>query len=118
MALIRCPHAGAREEKVCAKCRAEEAERHRQFWEEIVREDERFPERAIIVDGAHFSVGPEDCDRKMKGYGGTLFEIHFFDGRVIQTTNLNYQGAIPKEFADRLADNARRREVGRCEWQA
>ena len=39
------------------------------------------------------------------GHGGKIFKIEMFDGRIIETNNLWYNGEIPVERA--VKDNAR-----------
>lgn len=56
------------------------------------------------INGDHFTIASES-DRN-KGYGGQKFTIKFFDGRIITTTNLWYQGKIPEHFRKALEDNA------------
>jgi len=59
------------------------------------------------IDGKHYTIkenesGPEYC----KGFSGRRFNIKWHDGRTRTTTNLWYQGHIPKHFKDELPDNA------------
>ena len=61
--------------------------------------------RRVIVGGVHFSIGDE-IDGPFRGHGGRKFIIQFFDGRVIETTNLWFQGKIDDRFRERLPDNA------------
>lgn len=74
---------------------------HENFW------NENLDETAIIVNGCCY----HDGGRKPAGYsgfmghGGKLFKIEMFDGRIIETNNLWYNGEIPTERA--VKDNAR-----------
>lgn len=73
-----------------AKWYEEETEK---FWEEVLDDD------VIIVNGVAYHTGREneyyDGD---KGYEGHHFTIKFTDGRIIETTNLWYNGVIPEKY--------------------
>ena len=60
------------------------------------------------IDGRHYRIGREDAPipPEARGFGGSKFTIRFFDGRVVETTNLWTQGEIPIRFRGRLPDNA------------
>jgi hypothetical protein len=74
------------------------------MWREYVfKADEPFVAR---IDGQHYVICDESPDVQLRGFGGDPFEIKFHDGRVVKTTNLWCQGAIPERFRDRLPDNA------------
>jgi len=63
-----------------------------------------------VIDGTHYSIGPEPAPgayRSALGHGGARFEIEFFGGRTVTTTNLWAEGRVPEHFRGRLPDNAR-----------
>jgi hypothetical protein len=68
-------------------------------------------DRVARVNGHHYFIGDE-VDKSlpgmlgMRGFRGQQFSIKFLDGREVTTTNLWYQGEIPKRFRGRLPDNA------------
>lgn len=53
----------------------------------------------FVIDGRVYRVGSESSSDR--GFGGTLYTIAAFDGRVIETTNLQAIGMTAK-----LPDNA------------
>lgn len=55
--------------------------------------------------GCHYWIGDENVEC-CRGFGGDKFVIRFKDGKEVTTTNLWYQGAIPKHFQKILPDNA------------
>ena len=75
------------------------------FWLEKVEIAKQ--EKAVRIKGRHYIIGLEDPQVRMfRGSGGTKFTVSFFDGRVVETTNLWHQGQIPEHFRERLPDNA------------
>jgi len=74
------------------------------FWNEKV--DYMDDERVVRIDGYHYFIEPENDTGAFRGYGGSFFKIKFFDGRIIETTNLWSQGKIPQEYRGILYDNA------------
>lgn len=60
----------------------------------------------VRVNHKHYYIGDEMA-RGMRGFGGSEWNIVFHDGRKITSTNLWFQGDIPKHFTDRLPDNAK-----------
>jgi hypothetical protein len=60
------------------------------------------------INGRHYVIEDEAGDTifGFRGFNGQEFTIKFFDGRVVKTTNLWFQGVIPERFRDRLPDNA------------
>lgn len=81
------------EKQLCFNC---------SYWSDLI------PVRnnAVIVDGVHYMIGPEDKGG-MRGFGGRRFDVVFFNGKRITTTNLWHQGTVPDHFRNRLPDNAR-----------
>lgn len=65
---------------------------HKHFWTEAL------DNKAIIVNGECYHVGPENSPAILRGFGGRKFVIQLKDGRKIVTTNLWNQGKIPEEF--------------------
>ena len=45
-------------------------------------------------------------DSPFRGYGGKGIKIKLHTGEIIVTNNLWHNGEVPKEFRDRLPDNA------------
>lgn len=64
---------------------------------------EHTSDKRIVVDGAHYLVGP------VGGFGGAKWVIEFLDPtrEGFTTHQLWYQGTIPSHFKDRIPDNAR-----------
>jgi len=77
------------------------------FWNYYVTQKDN--PKCIRIDHTHYYIGSESKDIRdmgFRGFGGRRFTIKHNDGRLIITTNLWHQGDIPKEFWDRLPDNA------------
>ena len=75
------------------------------FWLEKV--DMVGKKKVARINGKHYMIGREDAPSLMfRGFGGTKFTVRFFDGRVVETTNLWHQGTVPEHFKERLPDNA------------
>lgn len=54
---------------------------------------------SVVIDQVHYTIGAEAVGpMSCRGFGGHRYEILFNDGRQVATTNLWYQGAIPKQF--------------------
>jgi len=87
-----------RKENLCFDC---------DFWTEKVEwtKDPQQSVRCVRTKGVHYFISQES-DNGMKGFGGSLFHVHFNDGRVTETRNLWCQGDIPEHFKERLPDNA------------
>ena len=56
--------------------------------------------------GHHYQLASEGASQGERGFGGKVFEVRFFDGRVVVTHNLWHQGEVPAHFRARLPDNA------------
>lgn len=75
------------------------------FWLKKANLAQHHLARRVIVKGEHYMIG-ENYPEPFKGFGGRDFSINFHDGRKIKTSNLWYQGEIPKRFKKLLPDNA------------
>ena len=74
------------------------------FWDGYIK---RKDEPSIVrVGGCHYCIADENADKYMRGFSGRRFDVKFFDGRDVTTTNLWCQGDIPERFRGQLADNA------------
>lgn len=67
---------------------------------------------SATVGGISYEIERERPDlrlheRHVLGHGGAAFEVEFFDGRRVRTTNLWSCGEVPKHFRGRIPDNAR-----------
>lgn len=79
----------------------------RKFWQDRLLDDAKEPDRVAIIDGTHYYIGDEDSkETYFRGFAGAHFTIRFYDGRVVETTNLWCQGDIPEEFRDLFPNNA------------
>lgn len=78
------------------------------YWTNVtVQAKTVWKDRSVRINGEHFMIGDDVPNpSQLKGHGGARFQIKFHDGRVVETTNLWHQGEIPKEFKDKLPDNA------------
>lgn len=76
------------------------------FWKEKIKDFKRKNPDQVIVNGFHYYIGPENTPTNWKGMNGDLYIVEFFDGRVVETTNLWCQGNIPERYRDALPDNA------------
>jgi hypothetical protein len=74
------------------------------YWLEFVLKKNN--KDMVRCNGTHYVIGDEDSKSCFRGFEGKRFKVCFFDGRVIETTNLWCQGDIPKEFRKELKDNA------------
>lgn len=76
------------------------------FWREVtILIDD--PNQAIIDGNAYHAEPDNGGNPKWKGFGGRLHKIKFkADGRIVETTNLQYQGEVPERFKADLPDNA------------
>lgn len=75
------------------------------YWEEQLAAE---PERRVVIGGVHYRLGKNGNTRhQFNGFGGRRFDIEFFDGRIVTTYDLWYQGQIPPKFRKQLSDNAR-----------
>jgi hypothetical protein len=75
------------------------------FWLRKTDYPEDISDKRVVVDGNHYMISAV-TDTYPQGFGGKLFIIQFFDGRIIKTNNLWSQGTIPDRFREMLPDNA------------
>lgn len=74
------------------------------FWEDHKAEMNAHKYRNPVIDGTKYYVGDEDTP--FRGYDGHLFTIRFFDGTIVTTKNLRYNGEIPKSRLKDFPNNA------------
>jgi hypothetical protein len=89
-----------RTEQVCFLCA---------YWTELIAKDAQNPERAVVVEGVHYTIAPDlkpGTPKHCAGFGGTKYVIQFKDGRLVTSRNLWYQGPIPDRWRGQLPDNA------------
>jgi hypothetical protein len=88
---VECDISVMGEKSLCSGCA---------HWLDLI---ERAADKRIVVDGAHYLVGP------VGGFGGAKWIIEFLDPtrEGFTTHQLWYQGIIPSHFRDRIPDNAR-----------
>lgn len=77
---------------------------HKKFWLEIIKEKDEH----VIINGICYYLDKARpmSDSPFRGYGGREFKIKLHTGEIIVTNNLWHNGEVPKEFRDRLPDNA------------
>ena len=77
------------------------------FWFEKIEALKEFEKAFIIIDGKCYKKGDEDTSIYFKGFDGRLFKFRFLDeDTIIESTNMWYNGIIPKKFREQLQDNA------------
>ena len=62
---------------------------------------------SVRVSNQQYWIGPAHISTPINGHKGRWFTIEFLDGRKVRTCDLWYQGPIPPELRESLADNAR-----------
>lgn len=71
------------------------------FWlEKLYLPD--YAKKQVIVEGVHYLLS----NSSIKGFAGATFKIKFFNGHIVETSNLWHQGTIPEHFRSVLKDNA------------
>ena len=83
---------------------------YKHYWLEFVKNKD--DKDMVRHNGNHYVIGDENSQSCFRGFDGARFVIYFNDGRIVETTNLWGQGAIPEEFRDRLTDNVFKIERG------
>jgi hypothetical protein len=61
----------------------------------------------VIVDGWPYTIAAEDDRGAFRGFGGRKFIIEFFDGRIVETTNLWMVTQFGEAIRKHLPDNAK-----------
>lgn len=82
------------------------------FWTKLLEESED-PD-VLVVEGRRYRIGPQPPIREGRvvnahayGFGGSRFELRFFDDREDRgTNNLWTQGKVPPHFRERMPDTA------------
>ena len=78
------------------------------FWRKRLEDDSKFPaHKAVMIDGTHYIIGPEDSRDHFRGFDGAKFQIEFNDGFRVITTNLWCQGEPKGYWKDKFPNNAR-----------
>jgi hypothetical protein len=77
---------------------------HIDFWNDNV--EIKDDPKVVRVNGEQYYIGKENSRSSFRGFGGNKFTIKFFDGREVVSTNLWYNGKIPKDYKELLPDNA------------
>jgi len=86
-----------RREQLCFNCN---------YWNEKVAIKDN--PNVVRVDGVQYVIGTgNEPISSFRGFGGRKFEIEFFDGWVVETTDLWCNGTIPFYFKNLLPDNAK-----------
>lgn len=85
------PH--LQEKELCFSC---------DYWSDLAREVKN--KSSVRIDGHHYWVKTKNT--LTKGFSGRQFTVRFYDGRVVTTNNLWYQGKIPQNWRVLLPDNA------------
>lgn len=86
------PH--LQEKELCFQC---------DFWGKLAKDKDS--ESSVRIGGEHYWIEKGNT-YPIRGFNGRQFTIRFFDGRVVTTTNLWYQGKIPQIWKVLLLDNA------------
>lgn len=90
-----------RDAEYCEDCRKNHYEDI--FWFQIIEEKDDH----VFIDGCSYYVDDEQSKSYFRGFGGAKFIIKIFDtGKIIETTNLWFQGVIPEKYRDILKDTA------------
>lgn len=75
------------------------------YWSERVKDINN--KNQVIIDNQLYYIEPENDPSQFRGFGGQRFEIAFFDGRTVVTTNLWHNGTVPEKYRDILKNNAK-----------
>lgn len=78
----------------------------KKYWKDIIKEKEYHP----IIKGVCYCLDinhpiVEDRGQHL-GYGGRIFKIRYFNGKIIKTNNLWYNDVVPEWCRNDLPDNA------------
>ena len=77
------------------------------YWNERVEQQKNNDPNLVVINGVVYQIGDENSKSTFRGYDGRPFEIEYFDGRKVTTTNLWYNGGIPDMFKNKIVNNAR-----------
>ncbi|TMR92836.1 hypothetical protein [Nonomuraea basaltis] len=80
---------------------------HDRLWGPGGRADQTDPGRRVVIDANLYLIGDGRGSHGFRGFGGHRFDIEFFDGRRVTTTDLWHQGVIPPKWRERYPNNAR-----------
>lgn len=75
------------------------------FWTKKIHMSPENEQRRVIINGQHYMIGNPNS-APFRGFEGRKFTIVFHDGRIVKTSCLWHQGAIPERFKQVLIDNA------------
>ena len=75
------------------------------FWNKIISEKDKH----VIINGVCYTIGEPipSYHSQFAGFGGRVFYIKYFDGRIVRTNNLWFNGDIPQEYREVLKDEAK-----------
>jgi len=77
------------------------------FWSVHMEKDKGInKDRFAVIKGIHYVIGNENVREGLKGGYGNKDTIKFNDGRIIETTNLRFQGRIPGVWLSHFPNNA------------
>ena len=82
------------------------------YWNERVEQQKNNDPNLVVINGVVYQIGDENSRSTFRGYGGRTFEIEFFDGRTVTTTNLWFNGGIPDDFKDKLGIDEKGNPIG------
>ena len=74
------------------------------YWLERVKNKDS--KTQVVIGDTMYQIEPEDDIGAFRGYDGALFYVKFYDGRLVRTTNLWFNGKIPEAFRSLLPPNA------------
>lgn len=80
------------------------------YWNERVEQQKNNDPNLVVINDVVYQIGDENSRSTFRGYDGRTFEIEFFDGRMVTTTNLWFNGGIPEDFKDKIHNNAKFKE--------
>lgn len=104
--------------RVCSECGAELNPKEVDRIQALCFSCSYWTEKVLDISDSNYVRSKGSCyrisdpvwsdtkDNRALGFGGSVFNILFFDGRRVRTNNLYTQGTILERFRDRLPDNA------------
>lgn len=89
-----------KEKNLCFNCN---------FWQDKLDRLLSGDHRVFVIGGTMYYHSNDDRDpvRTFRGFGGRKFMIQRLDGEILETNNLWCNGEVPKDFKDKIKDNAR-----------